>query len=117
MRDEEMPADDIKSKIEDAIIIAIEGGSNYWYMIEKGRWNAGAHIWDGTLTVSNRKLVDGEGDELKQVVLNEQTIAKGFTIFKQKYSRHYQDLMDENDDAETGDVLLQCIVLGEVCYG
>ena len=36
---------------------------------------------------------------------------------KKEYPSHYADLVEENDDAETGDIWLQLAVFGEVIYG
>jgi hypothetical protein len=33
------------------------------------------------------------------------------------YPRHFADLVNENDDADTGDAFVQCCVFGEVIYG
>jgi hypothetical protein len=35
----------------------------------------------------------------------------------QAYTRHFADFINQNDDAITGDVFLQCCLLGEVLYG
>lgn len=107
-----------KQIVEDNIISAIEGGSNYWYWIEKGKWNAGAHIWDGTMVISNKKLLESEPKEkLIEKKLDTHSIEKGWEVFKNKYPKHYKDAVSENGDAHTGDILLQCIVLGHVIYG
>jgi hypothetical protein len=36
---------------------------------------------------------------------------------RDQYPRHYADLVEENDDAITGDVFLQLAVFGELIYG
>jgi hypothetical protein len=36
---------------------------------------------------------------------------------KKEYPYHYADLVEGNDDAETGDVWLQLAVFGELIYG
>lgn len=41
----------------------------------------------------------------------------GLQLMAEKYPDHFKDLMQENDDAITGDVFLQCIALKEVVYG
>ena len=45
------------------------------------------------------------------------TIAEGLKVMAQKYPKAWADFMAENDDAETGDIFLQCICFGEVIYG
>lgn len=35
----------------------------------------------------------------------------------EKFPDHFGDLMSENGDSITDDVLIQCIVLGDIVYG
>jgi len=35
----------------------------------------------------------------------------------EKYDWHLKNFIEENDDAETADVFLQCCVLGDIVYG
>lgn len=44
-------------------------------------------------------------------------VRKGLRLMKKLYPSHYADLMEENDDAITGDVWLQLAVFGELIYG
>jgi hypothetical protein len=38
-------------------------------------------------------------------------------LMAEKEPRHFADFMQENDDAVTGDVFLQCVLLKAVIYG
>lgn len=44
-------------------------------------------------------------------------IVKGVQVMARAYPRHFRDFMEENDDASTADVFLQCVVFGKVIYG
>jgi len=44
-------------------------------------------------------------------------IERGLQLMAEKYPSHFNDLVSENDDATTHDVLVQCAVLGDVVYG
>lgn len=44
-------------------------------------------------------------------------VQKGLELMRDQYPRHYADLVEENDDAITGDVWLQLAVFGELIYG
>jgi hypothetical protein len=44
-------------------------------------------------------------------------VEKGLKLMRDQYPRHYADLMEEDDDAITGDVWLQLAVFGELIYG
>lgn len=61
--------------------------------------------------------VEDKDGETREKTLDLQTIAKGLQIMAEKHPKHWADFMAENDDAITGDVFLQCALLGEVIYG
>lgn len=125
-------------RIQDMLCCAFEGGSNYWYMIEKFHEpkefpNMFDEPWDGKkpevyrhidyptnpggyLIVSDRKL-EGEIDEVTKKKLDLDACVAGLQVMAQKYPRHFANMMQENDDAETGDVFLQCCLFGELVYG
>ena len=44
-------------------------------------------------------------------------VQKGLELMRDNYPRHYADLVEENDDAITGDVWLQLAVFGDIIYG
>ena len=44
-------------------------------------------------------------------------ILEGSKVFADDFPRHFQDFVSDNDDAVTADVWLQCVCLGDVCYG
>ena len=44
-------------------------------------------------------------------------VQKGLELMRDDYPRHYADLVEENDDAITGDVWLQLAVFGDIIYG
>lgn len=62
---------------------------------------------------------DGEG-EFPESAKHRITIAdveKGLKLMQEQYPHHYADLVEEEDDAITGDVWLQLAVFGELIYG
>lgn len=120
---------------------ALEGGSNYWYMIEEkiapSRWvreerpcystkelaekNIDKHylFWypfnpGGALVISDRS---GEGDETARYLLDEAAIQNGLNIMARYHTRHFTDFLTENYDAITADVFLQCCIFKDVIYG
>ena len=70
----------------------------------------------GALVISDFQT---HGDELEMEtgILNLETIAKGLKIMAEEYPRQYKDMVQETDDADTGDCLLQCCIFGEVQFG
>ena len=108
---------------------SFEGGSGYWARAELaynptdadmkdeatyGDWTGYAYYMvnhpDFKFT-----LTDLEEGESHTVTL--ETLKKGLKVMAKDYSRHFDDFINENDDADTGDVFLQCAVFGEVIYG
>ena len=53
----------------------------------------------------------------KGKLLNLRAVTRGVQIMAQKYPHHFKAFVDEDDDATTADVFLQCAVLGDVIYG
>ena len=123
--------------ISNCLVTAFEGGSNYWYEIaEEHRpinfnntpaedrqfkhisypMNEGGSLVI-TLSEDMRAEEGNEDEDPETWTLNLETIAKGLEVMKSKHKSHYDDMVDENDDSTTGDVLLQCCLFGEVIYG
>lgn len=114
------------SRVSDLLCAALEGGSNYWYeIVEKHEppsldfRSDAAHIYPhldyplnlgGSLVITTLERDTHKGK--KQWTLNLQSIKKGLRVMsalKQgKGGHHYPNFLAENEDAETGDVFLQC---------
>lgn len=126
-------------RVHDMLVSAFEGGSNYWYMIvdevvpEKHTFTV--KTWDykrekepsylhleeipfnegGALLINDEKADEPKLQEPVRIDL--ETMEKGLQIMARDYKAHYADFLKENDDAETADVFLQCVVFGDVIYG
>jgi hypothetical protein len=61
--------------------------------------------------------VEEDGEKPKRYPLNREIMQRGLQVMAEKFSRHFNDFLEENDDAITGDVFLQCCVFGDVIYG
>jgi hypothetical protein len=118
-------------QISDALCSAIEGGSNYWYSIDRAiepsEWQFdsepqrdGQHwLHDYPLNPGGALLMSDttEDNEHGTMRLDSESIQRGLTVLAEKYSWHMQDILQENADADTGDALLQCCLFGEIIYG
>lgn len=124
-------------RISDVLVGAFEGGSNYWMArisaitpIPKADIKAIGDklgIKDAVATYQVIPFMEGNGviiqesepssDTPKQLILNLESLAKGLDLMAQKHSRHFADIVEENDDANTSDVLVQLAVFGEIVYG
>jgi hypothetical protein len=119
-------------RISDLLCSAFEGGSNYWYQIDEfvkpENFNNSDEGDDkyrhlsypinegGKLIISTDEgEMNKEGND--KHILNLESIKKGLQVMATKYPSHFNDFMQENDDACTGDVFLQCCLFGEVIFG
>lgn len=117
-------------QFENVIVTALEGGSNYWYLIDLGAaydkhrkppgtppsvfladliWNKGYG-----LDVYDYESYDGDIDDVDQLG----TITKeSFLSNIQKEPWALSELINDNLDATSADVLFQLGVMGEVVFG
>lgn len=56
-------------------------------------------------------------DKVEKYYLNYEAIEKGLKIFEKDYPNQFSNWLNENDDAITGAVFLQCCLFGEEKYG
>lgn len=115
-----------------ALSAAFEGGSNYWYWIDKfiKPKEIKTHFDDsgkvfrhidyplskgGALIISDRS---GEADDPgKTYRLDVEAIQKGLDTLQKKYPKVFALLVAEDLDGPTADVFLQCCVFGDAVYG
>lgn len=113
-------------KIQDLIISAIEGGSNYWAQFAypqdyKNKYGSYEQI---PFKGGNIEVMDIETGELLGI-LNQATVQTGLQLMahckdikgKHVPNRHFKNLATDNEDAETADVFMQLCVMGEIVYG
>lgn len=132
------------AQIRNLLVSAFEGGSNYWYQIPaagpkdailgpkhapqdfrkggKAQPKGDYYHWSELIpTTPDCALLvtapEGFGDYDWPVVLNIAALRHGAQVMYTKYPQHYANVLAENDDAETGDVFLQCALFGEVVFG
>lgn len=107
-----------RQRVVDTLINALEGGSHYW--IEMYKFNSNGNIehvlkevmkGEKTLTVTEN---DRKEDSFE---VTSKTIEAALQDMANRYPWHFKNLVDENDDAETADVLLQLAALKEIVYG
>ena len=121
------------SKATDLIVGAFEGGSNYW--IKSTDWGSlktrhKESPWkEQKLGETYSKVmswccihgidfwVQVEDDDLELNNITPARIERGVQTMANSYPRHFNDMMRDNDDATTSDVLLQCILYNEIVFG
>ena len=114
------------NRLSDLLTGALEGGSNYWYVIENEILAEGINRKDFAFPhieipfTEGCALIIGENEQDPSLCgkrLDWDSMQKGLQIMYDKYNRHYLDFINENDDAETADVFLQCCLFGEIIFG
>lgn len=124
------------------LVSALEGGSNYWYMIEESvqpkawtfslwrEWKPGTKspyfsdvpFNEGGALIFSVKSEERDEDlarkeEAERYTLDREAMQRGLTLMAAESPRHYADFIAENDDAITADVWLQYCLFGEVKFG
>jgi hypothetical protein len=131
-----IPEDRVKS----LLCTGFEGGVDYWCQIDKYQFAPGLSIEDfregGEYQQPNNyyhpseiiplvpgcavicSITEPESDEEnKPLILDRNALKRGLQIMQEKYQRHWNDFIDHNQDAITGDVFIQCCLLGEIVFG
>lgn len=120
-------------RITNAIIGVFEGGYSPWiHSVEaivplaladevkaNGPWYANERFWaeEGRMRLTYDEITGDEGNGNGRAEVGLPEIISGLEKMAIHAARHFNDLMTENDDAITHDVMIQFVVLGEIIYG
>jgi len=115
-------------RIQDLLCCALEGGSNYWCRQHSFRYPEGKGKDDYTYRHLEVALDGGiqllveDCDVFGEVAitheLTREVIQAGLELFsKFEPKSHFDNFINENEDAETGDVFLQLCLFNEIRYG
>lgn len=124
-----------REHLTDLLSVATYG--NYWPVVRAYKSDAEAGLFSdcdyyedklavallngkGVVVYDQYVIEDAETEEEKAEGRHPITLAdaeRGLKLMQEQYPRDYADLMEEEDDAITGDVWLQLAVFGEVIYG
>jgi hypothetical protein len=117
-----------KKDIIDLFVTALEGGSNYWYYLPRipdGVREIMAEL-DMELTEAIGEYVlrggsidinDAEDEETKLGTVDMTSLLEAIDILKNYYTRAYENIIDEEYDADDADIFFQLAVMGEVTFG
>lgn len=120
-----------KEQLENLIVTALEGGSNYWYQLGKMPEDLPLlgeplavriteYVWNGgTISIYDIENSDGE-DESEWEKLGDLSIGKvndGMTLCAASHQHCIDNLCSEDYDADDADVLFQFCVMGELVFG
>lgn len=101
-------------RIEDLLVGAFEGGSNYWIKSIKRVTERHPDIYQAAFGDGLHIRADGEPQPRH---LDRGHLEQGLRLLAEKHPSHMADILDGNDDATTADVFLQLCLFGEVVYG
>ena len=118
---------------------ALEGGSNYWYINADHRLrddlkyedfqeggsqqdpNDYWHPYELIPFVEGCAIVleaDAEDSgKLEKYTLDRASMERGLKLMAEQYPHHFYNFINEDDDAETGDVFLQLSLFQKVIFG
>jgi len=111
-----------KQMIEDLLVTALEGGSNYWYYLpnELPKQEGKSYI-DAMLAFLEEggsiQVNDWEDEEEKLGELTWESAMKAFELMHEVQPHNYAALIEDNWDANDADVWFQLAVMGEVTFG
>lgn len=110
--------------VEHLLCAAFEGGVNHWAKLHED------HEPDAVKTEYRHQMplyaggwvelesVDGEEVGGATVWrLDATAVARGLHVFTNEQPRHFANVLLQEDDAETGDVFVQCCLFGKVVFG
>jgi hypothetical protein len=118
-------------RIADIMSTGLEGGYSPWLQSAYWTQKPEGYVDTGITPVMTEGFYCGEfrieftfddpdeeeGTFTGKKVVGPYELRIGIQLMAEKASRHFSDWMQENDDAETGDVFLQFLILGEIVYG
>jgi hypothetical protein len=113
--------------IADQVVTAFEGGITYWAESTnlvtpsrdglKGIWYSDPKLYEGEFKILIVQHDEHIKDAGVNLYLTPDNIQTGLDLMASKYGEHFSDMMNENGDATTADVFIQCCVFGDLVYG
>lgn len=105
-------------RVADLLCCALEGGSTYWCeRFKPERYPEGTN-WGHEAAAHGVPFMIEHGDDgVLRVINSRANITNALQLMADHQPRHWQDFINENEDADTGDVFFQLLCFGEVVYG
>lgn len=111
--------------VEEIILTALEGGSNYWYYLKdipEGKpsgeplssWIA-QQLFNDPIFKLDVYDIENEDDLLGTVT--QKSLLEALEICHRDYNHIYNDLIEGTGDAETADIIFQLATMKEVVFG
>lgn len=115
-------------RICDLFTSAFEGGITYWAQtanLVRGTTDAKENVvwWGQPIVFDNPFVIEllyddpdddgGEGNGKGRATINNPAVKRGLQIMADRYPAHFADILNDNEDATTADVFVQCIVFAD----
>lgn len=109
---------ELEIALTDLLCSALEGGSNSWYEITHHNKERDEFYHVVPFRITGELWIGDRDNYLKEAVkLTVPDMYKAIALMKYEYPRHWQDFINDNADAETGDVFLQLALFGKIVFG
>lgn len=103
-----IPIDQLES-----LICSMATGSSYWCAgVDKLGYDSAIHSLLSNGTIKLKDYEDGE----RSYILDYKKIKKGLGVMAKHEPYHFSNILKEEADQDTSDILLQCALFGEVLY-
>jgi hypothetical protein len=115
---------------EDVLVTALEGGSNYWYLLKdsipklSGRPGLALSeriaqcVWNGNAEIEYKlNIYDLEDEEELLGTLSNESAHTGFQLMAEEYPEAFARILNEQYDADDADIWFQLTIMGEVVFG
>lgn len=114
--------------VANLICCALEGGSNYWYVIDWEKSVEPKELWTGEgfdgfrhiqwpLSEDGRLFIESDdGGETESGFLDRDSIKKGLQLMRDSYPSTWAEFIGEEEDGGTGDRFLQLCLFGEIVF-
>lgn len=105
------------------LVDALEGGSNYWYLIKDlPKKREGEIITEAILRFLTEEgghlnIYDLEDEDELLGTLTLDSMLEAFDLMEENWPTHYADILRENVDATTADVWFQLAVMKDLIFG
>lgn len=113
-------------RLRDLLTSAFEGGSNYWYYdlqiisLPPGAKKADFKFWHIEIPALAGGVLGLRADDNEEKCLYRldlPALLTGIQLMADRYPRHFADVINEDDDADTGDVFLQLCLFEAIVFG
>ena len=109
-------------RIVDLLSVGLEQGIHYWaeyqYGYQSGTPSPSIRLTPRRFTSITRTPEPNDPPDLPLTwKITAAAQARGLAVMAEKYPRHFGDFMRGDEDADTGDVFVQCATIGEVIFG